>query len=123
RDAVDLGCLLQAREAVQHVGQDELGLALDRIAVAARVRHGDLDRVAGLQALVRELRGPALLVGRPRVLPERRSPAWMPSQDTPGWIAEEAVPLAGDDRVGEEAVDANHADPAAPLARGGMDVA
>src|SRR5262245_30749354 len=64
RDEVDLPRLLDAREAVQHVVEHEPRLPLDRVAETARARNRDLDRVAGHQSLVCELRRPVLLPGR-----------------------------------------------------------
>src|ERR1700681_2457055 len=42
-------------EAVEHVGEHCAGVALERIAVAARVRRGELDRGSGVQRLAGEL--------------------------------------------------------------------
>ena len=52
---------LDRREAVEHVGEHARRVALERVAVAARVRHGDLDRVdPAVQRLAGELRRPGL---------------------------------------------------------------
>src|SRR5829696_6702910 len=74
---------LDAREAVQHVGEHQARIALDRIAVAAGVRHRDLKRLASLQAEGGHLRRPMLLVRPTGVLHERRVEPIVPAEDTP----------------------------------------
>src|SRR5205823_2078495 len=84
--------------------------------VAARVRHRDLDRRAGRQRLPGELRRPGLGAAVRQPDDRGRVDPVLPAEDPPGRVALAALALAGDDRVDEEAVDADHADAAAPLA-------
>src|SRR5262249_2175564 len=109
---------LQRREAVEHVREHQLRVALERVAVTAGVRDRDLQRVAGFEPSGRHLRRPALLPSGAGVADQGRVDAVLAAEDAPRRVRVVALAFAGDDRVDEEAVDAYHADAAAPLAGG-----
>ena len=114
-DAVGLTRQLDRREVVQHVLAHRRRIALERIAVAGRVRLAELDELPGREGNARHLRLERLLPARVGVLAARG--------DEPVPAAEDAarrvvlpVALARVGAVDQEAVTPDDAHPSAPLA-------